>query len=605
MPDSRPTPSMSRFTRPLLVTGLCVLHAQPGRAADLHILGGSAENPVLINYTVGADLLWNSGYLGEGVVIANVEAGHFWAGHDAFQRFDADGVALPAPLYVNADPAGSELGETDYHATMVAHVLAGGGNTAALPGTYTTYDIGMAPRATLWSGAVATSFDKTVENAGSFEITDESFRAPYVAFFTGSNPATGGARADVINSSWGFEDATHQTTEMRTITGLAAQNPSVAAVFSAGNSGYGVDKVGGLAASPNVVSVGSLGGPAWLTPSSFSSGGPVAFYNPATETLVPGARAAVHVSAPGENFFLAAYLQRTGGLEPVLIDEDIDNPAADLYFNFTADGTSFSAPVVAGGVGLLKEVARDHFSGAANLERLGAALDTRVIRSLVMATSLRTEGWDNGQHSGPGGEIVTTQALDYQTGAGAFNVSRAALVYVFGTADVPGLGGGADLQPSGWDFGSVAPNGNNDYLIDLSGVLEPSELAVSLNWFVDDSFDVGTGETIYGSFADLDLEVWSVSLGDNPSTLLAASRTAFNNTEFLRFPIAPGARYALRVRFDQFVYDLDPALNNTVGYGLAWTTTAIPEPASFTLLTGLVAMGLGLRRRPRFRLPPR
>lgn len=596
---------MSRFTRPLLATGLCVLHAQAGRAADLHILGGTQTDPVLVNYTVGTDLLWNSGYLGEGVIIANVEGGHFWSEHEVFQRFDANGAASPAPIYINADPAGSELGEVDYHATMVAHVLAGGSNTAALPESYTTYGIGMAPRATLWSGAIATSFDKTVENAGAFEISDESFRAPYVAFFTGNNLATGGARADVINSSWGFEDLTYQAAETRTITGLASQNPSVAAVFSAGNSGYGVDKIGGPASSPNVISVGSLGGPDWLTPSCFSSGGAVAFYNPATGTLMPGARAAVHVSAPGENLFLAAYLQRSGGLEPILIQEDIDNPATDLYFNFTASGTSFAAPVVAGGVGLLKEVARDHFTGAANLERLGSALDTRVIRSLIMASAHRTVGWDNGQNATPGGALVTTQALDYHAGAGAFDVSRAALVYVFGTTDLPGLGGGANLQPSGWDFGSVTLGGTNDYVIDLSSVLEPSELTVSLNWFVDDSFDVATGETLYGSFADLDLEVWSVSFGENPATLLAASRTPYNNTEFLRFAVTPGASYSLRVRFDEFVYDLGPMTANDVGYGLAWTTSAIPEPASFALLVGLASLGFGLCRRPRFRSSPR
>ncbi len=589
---------MSRLTRTLVATGLCLIQAQIGRAATLQFLGGSETAPELVNYAVGADLLWSSGYWGEGVVIANVEAGHFWSGHEVFERSGAGGSARPPYLFLNADAAGTELGETDFHATMVAHVL-GGGNSAGTPDSYTTYGIGMAPRAALWSGAIATSFDKTVENAGSFEITDESFRTPYVAFFTGTNPATGGARADVINSSWGFDDPTYQAAETRTITGLAAQNPTVAAVFSAGNSGYGVNHVGGPASSPNVISVGSLGGAAWLTPSSFSSGGPVAFYDPATQTLIPEARTAVHLSAPGENLFLAAYLQRGGGLEPLLIQAGIDNPANNLYFNFTASGTSFSSPVVAGGVGLLKEVARDHFSGAANAERLGAALDTRVIRSLIMATSLRTDGWDNGQRAVSGGALVTTQALDYRAGAGAFAVGRAALVYALGTADVPGLGGGADLQPSGWDFGSVGLGGNNDYVIDLTGSIGPSELAVSLNWFVDDSFNSATGETVYGSFADLDLEVWSVSIGDTPSALLAASRTAYDNTEFLRFAIAPGARYALRVRFDQFVYDLDPAINDHVSYGLSWATSSIPEPAAVSLLTGLAALGFGLSRRRR------
>jgi len=589
---------MPRLTPPLLVTGLCLLHAQPGLAANLHFLGGVDTAPELVNYVVGTDLLWGSGYWGEGVIIANVEAGHFWSGHEVFQRSGAGGTTLAPYLFLNAAAAGSELGETDYHATMVAHVLAGG-NSADTPDSYTTYGIGMAPRATLWSGAIATHFDKTVENAGSFEITDESFRTPYVAFFTGQNTATAGARADVINSSWGFDDPTYQAPETRTITGLAAANPMVAAVFSAGNSGYGVNKIGGPASSPNVISVGSLGGADWLTPSSFSSGGPVAFYNPATQTLIPEARAAVHLSAPGENLFLAAYLQRSGGLEPLLIEANLDSSADDLYFNFSASGTSFSSPVVAGGVGLLKEVARDHFAGAANSERLGAALDTRVIRSLIMASSVRTTGWDNGQHAGPGGALVTTQALDYRSGAGAFDVSRAALVYVFGTTDVPGLGGGTDLQPSGWDFGAVNLGETTDYVIDLQTVLGPSELAVSLNWFVDDSFDVATGETTYGSFADLDLEVWSVSFGDNPATLLATSRTAYDNTEFLRFAIAPGARYALRVRFDHFVYDLDPAANLSVNYGLSWTTSSIPEPSAFSLVAGLAALGFGLRRRSR------
>lgn len=575
---------------------LALLPPLTSHSAEVHFFGGSESAPELINYTVGTDLLWGNGYLGEGIIIANVEAGHFWSGHEVFERFGAGGAPLAPSLFVNAAPGDTELGEIDFHATMVAHVLAGGGNSVDTPDTYSTGAMGMAPRATLWSGAIATSFDKTVENAGSFEITDESFRTPYVAFFRGAD-STGNVRADVINSSWGFDDPGYQAAETRTITGLAAENPAVAAVFSAGNSGYGVNQVGGPASSPNVISVGSLGGAEWLTPSTFSSGGPVAFYNPATETLVPEARSAVHISAPGEKLFLAAYRQHTGGLEPVLIQDGIDDPAANRYF--VADGTSFSAPVVAGGIGLLKEVARTHFPADEVPDQLQAALDTRVIRSLIMATSLRTVGWDNGQHLTPGGAILTTQAVDYLAGAGAFNVARAALVYVNGTADVPGLGGGTNLQPSGWDFGAVSLGGNNDYFIDLTGVTDASELIVSLNWFVSDSFNAATGETSYGSFADLDLEVWSVSFGDNPGSLLAASRTRYDTTEFLRFAIAPGARYALRVRFDQFVYNFVGPTPGDVSYGLSWVTSSIPEPAAFALFLGLASFSFGLRRRPR------
>ncbi|MEO0054673.1 MAG: hypothetical protein RLZZ50_620 [Verrucomicrobiota bacterium] len=565
----------------------------------LHVLAGDQNAPAFINYAVGTELLWANGYFGQGVVIANVEAGHLWSGHEVFDR-TALGISATPALQINATPSPStpELGEVDFHATMVAHVLAGA-KTVVDPLTsdvsLTYAGAGMAPKATLWSGAIATHFDKTVANAGSFDVSESSFRTPYVAFFTG----TLGGRADVINSSWGFSDPSQQADETRVLSGLAAHNPSVAAVFSAGNSGYGVDQVGGPASSPNGFTVGSLGGADLLTPSSFSSGGPIAFYNPATAALIPAARAAVHLAAPGENFALAAYLQPTGGLEPLLSAQTISS-ANDLYFTFNQSGTSFSAPVVSGGLALLKSLARAQFAqpvGAPN-ERLEAALDTRVLRSLTMATALRTTGWNNGQTLAPGGFLLTTQALDYSTGAGAFDVSRAAQVYVLGTADVPGTGGGTNLAPSGWDRGSVTLGANTDYTIDLSAVLSPSELVVALNWFAADHFDVSGGVS-YGSFADLDLEVWSLNTGGAFDTLVAASRTDYNTSEFLRFTVAPGGRYGLRVHFDRFVYNLDNTLLTTPTlYGLAWATSAIPEPASFALFLGLCAIGgAGSRRR--------
>lgn len=567
---------------------------------SLHVLAGDQNAPAFINYAVGAELLWTNGYFGQGVVIANVEAGHLWSSHEVFNRA-ALGLSSTPALQLNATPtAGApELGEVDFHATMVAHVLAGA-KTVADPLTsevsLTLAGAGLAPRATLWSGAIATHFDKTIQNAGSFQISEESFRTPYVAFFTG----TLGGRADVINSSWGFSDSGQQADETRVLSGLAAQNPSVAAVFSAGNSGYGVDQVGGPASSPNGFSVGSLGGADLLTPSSFSSGGPIAFYNPATATLVPSARAAVHLAAPGENFALAAYLQPTGGLEPLLSPQTISS-ATNLYFTFNQSGTSFSAPVVSGGLALLKSLARVEFAGPAGSPnpQLDAALDTRVLRSVTMAAALRTAGWNNGQATAPGGHVLTTQALDYRTGAGAFDVSRAAIVYVLGTADVPGLGGATGLAPSGWDRGSVTLGASTDYTIDLSTVLSPSELVVALNWFSADHFDVSVGVS-YGSFADLDLEVWSVNAGGAFGTLLAASRTDYNTTEFLRFTVAPGERYGLRVYFDRFVYNLDgTSLATPTLYGLAWATSAIPEPAAFASLLGLFAAGGAGLRRPR------
>ncbi len=593
-----PLPARPALRVPLLAA-LSVAGAALAPAAESHFLGGTLENPSFVNSTVGTDFLWDLGYYGQGVVIANVEAGHFWGGHEVFDRDAVNtalGTSLPsAPaVQVNLAPSVEDpaLGEIDFHATMVAHVL-GGATLLPVEGGFglSTLGSGMAPLATLWSGAIATEFDSAPDNIGGFTLSDESFRLPYVEFFTG---ATHG-RADVINSSWGG-DLSPQDAVVRTLTGLAAQNPLVTAVFSAGNSGLTTDRVGGPAISPNVISVGSLGGPGQLTPSAFSSGAPADFYHPGTDTLVPGARAAVHLSAPGENFALAAYLQPTGGLAAVLTPEDIttDN---DLYFVFSASGTSYSAPIVAGGVGLLKNLIKENPTAFPQTE----ALDSRVVRSVTMASSVRTEGWDNAQTPAPDGALVTTQALDHRAGAGRFDVGRAAELYIFGTRDVPGLAGATGLASVGWDFGSVDLGQVNDYAFDLPGGADPLELTVSLNWFVADTFDPATGVTTYGSFADLNLEVWSVNLGGDFETLLAASRTAFNNTEFLRIPLASSGAIGLRVLFADMVYDFDGSYGGEVGYGLAWATAAlaIPEPAAWASLAGACALVLtvGLRRR--------
>ncbi len=573
--------------------GLSLLLAAPAFGAESHLLGGVQTNPFFINDAVGTDVLWNAGYYGTGVVIANVEAGHPWSGHEVFDRTALGIPASPARL-VNAPITSDapELGEFDFHATMVAHVLVGA-KTVINPDTSVSLTLagaGMAPLATLWSGAIATHFDKTLDNLGSFEISDTSFRTPYVAFYEGGPQG----RADVINSSWGFEDPSARERETRIITGLAAQNTSVATVFSAGNSGPGPNTVGGPGSSFNVITVGALGGPNWLTPSDFSSSGPVAFYNPATDTVTSAARAAVHLAAPGENFALAAYLQPTGGLEPAL--GGFVTAANNLYFTFSQSGTSFSAPVVAGGIGLLKELIR---TGPYNLPQT-EALDTRVMRSVLMASASRTEGWDNGQRTTPGGVLVTTQALDFRTGAGRVDLGSAAYVYALGTTDVPGVAGGTGLTSLGWDFSRIDLGGVNNYTLDSFAGGQALEFTVALNWFTTDTFDSVTGVTTYGSFANLDLEVWSVSLNGTFDTLLAASRSSYNTAEFLRFEASPGERLGLRVRFDNAVYDLDGIPGGAVAYGLAWATTAIPEPATASVWVGLlafIAANVGKRRR--------
>jgi hypothetical protein len=572
------------------------LEARSDIVAGTYDAGTNSINDAqAVNLLVGAGIFYQAGYFGQSTLVANVEAGHVWGGHDVFDRSAINAefpLGLPASpeLLYNAtrDPVTApELGDIDFHATMVGHVLAGTGYAGN--GDLSLIGAGMAPYATLWSGAIATTFDHAEANIGAFEISDESFLAPYRAFFEGSL----GRKPDVINSSWGFDDPAGTAKETLILDGLAAENASVTFVKSAGNSGP-TSAPGGPGSGYNGITVGSLGGlldaNPFLRPSDFSSGAPADFHDPVTNTTVSGVRAAVSISAPGENLALAAYLSKSGSLAEL---EDVigpdGNPASDLFF-VEAGGTSFAAPVVAGGVALLKDVSYTYFPAAPE------SRDTRVIKSVLMAGATPTTGWDNGQHDA-GGVITTTQALDYATGAGRMNLEDSAAIFVGGTTDVPGDAGGS-IESIGWDIGIVALAGANDYFFDLAASAG-AELAVSLNWFVDVDFDGLTETGLAQRFADLDLEVWIVS-GGLFATKIAESATLYNNSEFLRFVLPQDGQYGLRVTFDNVRYDFT---GSTAGetYGIAWKMSSVPEPGEWgALVAGVLLLAILARRRAKF-----
>lgn len=559
------------------LAGLVSLQAQDGR--NQFITGnyedGVFESTDLANEVVGALLFYNEGFFGKRSVIANVEGGHIWTGHEVFDRSGIDpelGVTAAVTQFVS-DP--SVTGQIDYHATLVGHALAGTGFIETeTGGSFTYVGIGMAPYAEMWSGAIATSFSDT--EIGSFSTTKESVLTPYRAFFRGIE----GRKADVINSSWGGGDVAATTDVSQTIDGLARENATVAFVTAAGNSG---DSAPGHPASGyNNITVGSLGGADFLTPSEFSSRRMVDFYNPETGETISQARVAVDIAAPGEKMFLAAYLGATGSLATV---EDVvqDPSPTDLYF-LNMDGTSFSAPIVSGGIALLKDVV--HSYEGTIFEMASTTLDTRVVKSVLMAGAKRTNGWDN-QQADQDGVITTTQALDLATGAGALDLETTANIYLLAeTEDLAGLGGG-DIGRLGWDFGSLEEGGANEYRF-INSFAGETELTVSLNWFaatvLDEETDLGEGL----SFANLNLEVWLLD-ADVLTTKVAESISVYNNTEFLRLGLTMPGTYALRVTFLGMVYDLDPSANTTE-YGLAWQAKAVPEPGTYLLL----AVGAGV-----------
>lgn len=544
---------------------------------------GAFQPLTFVNSVGGWNTFFNAGYLGSGRIIANVEAGLVWGEHDWFLRPDG------SPAFVGKTLVGTgALGELDYHATMVGHVLAGTGYVAGSdPEQFYYYGLGMAPMAEIWSGAIATSFSTT--QTGSFETTTESTVSVYRAFFQGiPDVSLNIVKPDVINSSWGGADL--QSPEMVAIEGLARQNPTVAFVAAAGNDGS--NPVVAPASTFNSITVGSLGGASFLQPSAFSSHGQADFYNPVTGVTLEGVRAAVDIAAPGENLILAAYLGPTGSLGAANDPNVQGDPSPTDWFFYNESGTSFAAPLVSGGIALLKDVAANYYF----FDPLGLAIanDTRVIKSVLMAGAMETEGWDNGQSVNGDGAILTTQALDYTTGAGALDLDRAVGIYLLSdTRDVSGDVGGA-ISATGWDFGTVGRLQSNDYL--FSNPFEtPVELTVSLNWFSGSSFNDGTGLGENLSFTDLNLQVWQVVEG-TLVMLVAESSSLYNNAEFLRVDL-PAGSYALRITFNGLVYETVPESVTGEEYGLAWH--AVPEPGTLLLLVfagAVIVFGLRNRR---------
>jgi hypothetical protein len=214
-------------------------------------------------------------------------------------------------------------------------------------------------------------------------------------------------------------------------------------------------------------------------------------------------------------------------------------------------------------------------------------MDTRVIKSVIMAAARETSGWNNGQNA----MNVTTQALDAVTGAGALDLVAAADVYYFGTRDVDIEG--QTIDNVGWDFSTVNLGDTFSYVFNTA-FTQTMALTVALNWFSVRDYDdlTGTGSDI--AFSNLDLQVWSVDGSGQFLAKVGESMTPYDNSEFLRIDGLMAGRYGLRVVFDNMIYDTT-GLVDSEEFGLAWRAVAIPESSS--LIAAVAGLALSLRRR--------
>ena len=566
-------PSHARAS--LAVVAMISLASVPARGIVTSNAGSNPFNGLYVNNYIGATTFYSNGYTGSRSIVANIEGGAIWNGHETLGQVTTY-LKSPDPSLV-----GTQLGEFDRHATWVGQTIGGRGST--------NYQKGIAYGTTLWSGSIATSWNPPPFSLSFNYANGNALLYPYItAMQTGVN----GKTADVINSSWGNGNTTGSDPVARAIDGLIYSTGKTF-VASAGNGGPGPNSVGSPASGYNGISVGALGTDTdpipYNAPSNFSSRGPNDFQAPGGPVL-PGVRPAVDIAAPGQNLTLALYGGTTGGNKG---GTDGTNGASNFY-SFYQAGTSFAAPIVAGGAALLADVGHDRFGG-------GDSIDGRVIKAVLLNSADKTLGWNNGQIMA-NGVVVTTQSLDYAVGAGRLDLTRAFSQYTSGTTGLVG-GHGGFVQATGWDFGTVSEGSPDLYAIQPT-LARGSMFTVTLDWFVHRSLDsVAPGGTFFtsdDSFDQLDLRVYEVLAGGSLK-LVADAETAYYNVDHLYFALPDQAQYDIQVSWAGQLYNTngDPHQDQ---FGLAWSSTAaaVPEPSSMALLAiGLPAAAWRFRRRSR------
>jgi Subtilase family len=540
----------------------------------------TADTLLDVGQLIGADTFYSHGFFGTQAVVANIEAGVVW---DQQLLTTQDTVEFSDP---------SITPQVDLHATAVGSVI----NGSIL---YQPFE-GIAFGATLWSGAIATSWSADPTNpggySGNFNISGPSFSTPYLEAMVTGVPQAGGGTADVINSSWSDSDAPDGNAYLAVTLDALVNESGKTLVLAAGNGGPSTDTVDSPASGTNAIVVGALqsdlSDPPYSTAADFSSRSPSDFFIPAdpagdSGTELTGVRARIDITAPGTDLVLAYYGGTSGG---GAFGYGTADPANDLLA-YPFDGTSFAAPIVASGAALVVDAGKTLFPGDPH------AIDGRIIKAILMNSADKPVGWNNGQVL-QNGVVTTSQALDYTYGSGVLDLNQAYSQYTQGTTDTPSLNGGS-VQATGWAFGQITHQPGATATVDYN-ITTPLKagtgLAVTLDWFSDekatpdaDYADNGL-DASYGSFDNLDLSVYLMSSGG--PQLVGESDSLYDSVQELDFALPSDGMYEIVVSETNYVWNF--VGDTTTDFGLAWY---VPEPTSGAILL-LGGWTLLRRRRP-------
>lgn len=547
----------------------------------IYVSGDTITNASFVNQSVGATALYGSftfsptiygipwsfndnGAYGGGAVLSVIDLGYV---DNTNTGFTSNPVSTYFGDTTSPNPSSTPPSQfVGAHATAVAMFAAGLGPIAD-DGSTPTYQFGIAPGATIWSGAVISSGDPNGAQ-GAYQVTNTSFIDPFVqAMETGIN----GVKTDVINVSLGdSSDLVGEDLPTIALDGLIAQNHTTV-VVSAGNSGPATGTVGSPASGFNSIAVGATAADPNLTYSSvvdFSSRGPNDFFNPYTGITTPGVRAAVDIVAPGDSIIISINGDEVG----------------------YGSGTSYATPLVAGAATQLSSLAHqlaNYFPQAGT-----DANDGRVLKAILMNSADKLPGWNNGQTM-TNGVLTTTQGLDFTQGAGQLNVARAEDNFLNGQFDPKVIGNSSpNLGPKGWDLSTVTKGTDNLY--DLGQITAGTTLTTTLAWFVDRTYNSATQMPGEGSFVNLNLDLYEVVAGTDQ--LIAISAAPYENVQQLSLALPDTSDYAVGVDFTGIAYGTsDGSTPDNETYALAWSdaNVDVPEPG----MMAIVILGTAMLRR--------
>ncbi len=440
--------------------------------------------------TVNAEFLWQQGYTGSGVEIGVIDLHQADPSHPAL-----NGNFLGSQNFVNGS------GWLSFHATAVA-----GAAVSQDPNRR-----GVAYEAGWWTGQTTNRAGISPQQKAS-TVSAETF-AQGLGILNG-NPA------EVITLSIGVGGSDTAVDQWSLALDHIVSTLGTTVVVAAGNDGPSSSSFSGPPSTAyNILSVGATGGTGAFVSEDYSQIAPFSSRGPTTD-----GRSKPDIVAPGSLLEL-----------PTLGGAWVET-----------SGTSFAAPIVAGGAALLIDMGRT----------LGLDVDAKVIKSVLLNSADKLAGWSNS----------AIAPLDPNFGAGQMNLESAYYQYAAGKQ------GAGSVPAIGWDHAQLLGSTSKTYEIGGT-VLGGSMISATLTWNREVATSVENIETaIYASSPLENLELFLFDQNDL-LTPVANSMSPIDNVEHLFLAAPKTGNYVFKVR------SASGNVVNPVSYSLAWnltTTDALP-----------------------------